>query len=78
MRNISLFTPYWPLQVAVGNHDSGNDTLFPMVRQLFRSPQQTQYNTPDSFYNLYSWDMGLAHFVNFQPYWIVYNKSTAE
>lgn len=22
--------------------------------------------------------MGLAHFVNFQPYWIVYNKSTAE
>lgn len=26
MRNISLFTPYWPLQVAVGNHDSGNDT----------------------------------------------------
>lgn len=32
MRNISLFTPYWPLQVAVGNHDSGNDTKFPMVR----------------------------------------------
>lgn len=78
MRNISTFTSAWPFLVAPGNHDSGNNTHFDYMKYSFPSPQLAQYNTESEYYNLYSFDLGLAHYVSFHPYWIVYNKSTED
>jgi hypothetical protein len=73
-RNLSTFSPYWPLLLAPGNHDAGNNSRFPIARKEFYSPEQTELNTDDFWLNFYGFDLGLAHFINFHPYWLVYEK----
>jgi hypothetical protein len=35
-------------------------------------------NTPTSYYNFFSFDLGLVHFIALNCYWIVYGKATQE
>ena len=55
-----------------GNHDTGNNTKYPIFRRTFHSLELNDLNTQESFYNLYSFDIGLVHFVAFNPYKFLY------
>ena len=48
-----------------------------MFEGFYWSPQ-LMINTDTSYFNFYSYNLGYAHFINFNPYWMVYNKSTSE
>lgn len=58
-----------------GNHDIGLNKEFLIVRKKFYSPELKNLNTQENYINFYGFDLGLAHFINFHPYWIVYNKN---
>ena len=62
--------------VAPGNHDEGENKHFDYLKNSFYTPDKRELNTEDTFYNFYSFDLGLAHFINFHPYWMVYNEAT--
>jgi hypothetical protein len=58
-----------------GNHDTGNNTKYSMYRRTFYSPETLSINSEDTYYNFYSFDIGLIHFIAFNPYHIVYNMA---
>lgn len=64
--------------IAPGNHDDGANQHFDYLKESFYSPDNKNMNTEDTFFNFYSFDLGLGHFINFHPYWMVYQMATKE
>jgi 3',5'-cyclic AMP phosphodiesterase CpdA len=38
LRNLSTFTPYLPMLITPGNHDTGNNTYFDYLKYSFYTP----------------------------------------
>ncbi|CAD8051211.1 unnamed protein product [Paramecium sonneborni] len=74
LRNMSTFSGYYPLLATPGNHDSGKNNEYDFYRISFLSPE-LDLNTRDNFYNFYSVDLGLVHYIFYNPKNIVYNES---
>lgn len=72
LRNFSTIAAYWPTMLTPGNHDTGNNTKHSIYRKSFYSPELYNINTDDNFFNLYSFDIGLVHFIAFNPYKFIY------
>lgn len=60
-----------------GNHDAGRDYLFSIFKKYFWSPQMIE-NTRKTYYNFYSWNLGYAHFINFNPIFLIYDSATID
>ncbi|CAD8046038.1 unnamed protein product [Paramecium primaurelia] len=73
LRNMTTFTSYYPLLPTPGNHDSGDNYEFDFYRISFLSPEKP-INTQDNYYNFYSVDLGLVHYIFYNPTNIVYNE----
>ncbi|CAD8136962.1 unnamed protein product [Paramecium pentaurelia] len=78
LRNMTTFTSYYPLLSTPGNHDSGANYEFDYYRMSFLSPEKSQYNTRNNYYNFYSVDLGLVHYIFYNPTNIVYNESNQQ
>lgn len=70
---MTTFTSYYPLLSTPGNHDSGANYDFDFYRIAFLSPEKP-LNTRDNYYNFYSVDLGLVHYVFYNPTNIVYDE----
>ncbi|CAK72338.1 unnamed protein product (macronuclear) [Paramecium tetraurelia] len=73
LRNMTTFTSYYPLLPTPGNHDSGDNYEFDFYRVSFLSPEKP-YNTKENYYNFYSVDLGLVHYIFYNPTNIVYDE----
>lgn len=71
---MTTFTSYFPLISTPGNHDSGDNYEYDYYRLSFLSPEKVP-NTRANFYNFYSFDSGLVHFIFYNPDNIVYGES---
>ncbi|XP_001347202.1 Acid phosphatase (macronuclear) [Paramecium tetraurelia strain d4-2] len=78
LRNMTTFTSYYPLLSTPGNHDSGANYEFDFYRMSFLSPDKSQYNTRKNYYNFYSVDLGLVHYIFYNPTNIVYDDSNQQ
>ncbi len=61
------------MKTTPGNHDSGNITFFPLIRKFFYSPDDPALNNNELYTNFYSFDLGLVHYIAFNPYYLVYS-----
>ncbi|CAD8050035.1 unnamed protein product [Paramecium sonneborni] len=77
LRNMTTFSSYYPLLPTPGNHDSGDNYEFDFYRLSFLSPEQN-LNTRNNYYNFYSVDLGLVHYIFYNPTNIVYNESNQD
>lgn len=68
---MSVFTAYHPFMVIPGNHDSGNNSDYPYIRRTFLSPK-SHLDTATYYTDFVSFDLGLVHFISYNPDWIVY------
>lgn len=59
---------------APGNHDWGNNTKFEFFRVNFGNLYLKEFNTEHYLNDLTSFDVGLVHFIHFNPIKIVYNN----
>ncbi|CAD8051868.1 unnamed protein product [Paramecium sonneborni] len=78
LRNMTTFSSYYPLLSTPGNHDSGANHEFDFYRMSFLSPEKSQYNTRKNYYNFYSVDLGLVHYIFYNPTNVVYNDSNQQ
>ena len=73
---MTTFTSYYPLLSTPGNHDSGFNYEFDYYRISFLSPDKYQYNTRKNYYNFYSVDLGLVHYIFYNPTNVVYHDGS--
>ncbi|CAD8101777.1 unnamed protein product [Paramecium sonneborni] len=82
LSRISLFTSQYPFMIAPGNHDGGYDYKQTFLRQNFQMLYLNEYDTSNYQNNFYSFNIGLVHFIQYDPVMIVYkadpNNSTQE
>ncbi|CAD8051210.1 unnamed protein product [Paramecium sonneborni] len=74
LRNISTFTSRYPFMAAFGNHDWGNNTFFDFFRANFGTLYLKEYNTEHYLNDFFSFDVGMVHFIQFNPIKIVYKN----
>lgn len=59
---------------AFGNHDWGNNTFFDFFRANFGTLYLKEYNTEHYLNDFFSFDVGMVHFIQFNPIKIVYKN----
>ncbi|CAK72337.1 unnamed protein product (macronuclear) [Paramecium tetraurelia] len=74
LRNLSVFTSRYPFMAAPGNHDWGNNTYFDFFRANFGSLFLKEYNTQHYLNDFFSFDVGMVHFIQFNPIKAVYQN----
>ncbi|CAD8134668.1 unnamed protein product [Paramecium pentaurelia] len=74
LRNISVFTNRYPFMAAPGNHDNGNNTFYDFFRANFGALFLKEYNTQHYLNDFFSFDVGMVHFISFNPIKAVYHN----
>ncbi|CAK71249.1 unnamed protein product (macronuclear) [Paramecium tetraurelia] len=74
LRNLSVFTNRYPFMAAPGNHDTGENKFYDFFRANFGALFLTEYNTKSYLNDFFSFDVGMVHFIQFNPIKIVYQN----
>ncbi|CAK95164.1 unnamed protein product (macronuclear) [Paramecium tetraurelia] len=69
---ISLFTSQYPFMISPGNHDGGFDYKQTFLREHFQMLYLTEYDTQNYQNDFYSFNIGMVHFIQYDPVMIVY------
>ncbi|CAD8099976.1 unnamed protein product [Paramecium primaurelia] len=72
LSRISLFTSQYPFMITPGNHDGGFDYKYTFLREHFQMLYLTEYDTQNYQNDFYSFNIGLVHFIQYDPVMIVY------
>lgn len=60
--------------ITPGNHDSEKNHNFDFVRAVFQTLDMRQYDDVDFYNDFYSFDIGNAHFIQFNPIKLAYQE----
>lgn len=64
--------------IAAGNHDNGKNNEYSFIRKAFSTPRIKEFDTTTYYNDMYSYILGGAYFISFNPYKIAYSITDPE